>query len=39
MQARFGAVFIKTGLPSRDLGTSYFLPSLVGASLAMEQMP
>ena len=37
-QARFGAVFIKTGLSSCDVGTSYFLPRLVGASLAAELM-
>jgi len=36
--ARFGAVFIKTGLSSCDVGTSYFLPRLVGASLAAELM-
>ena len=37
-KARFGAVFIKTGLSSCDVGTSYFLPRLVGASLAAELM-
>jgi enoyl-CoA hydratase len=37
-QARFGAVFIKTGLSSCDVGTSYFLPRLVGASQAAELM-
>ncbi|HCS28889.1 MAG TPA: enoyl-CoA hydratase [Spongiibacteraceae bacterium] len=36
--ARFGSVFIKTGLSSCDVGTSYFLPRLVGASDAAELM-
>lgn len=36
--ARFGAVFIKTGLSSCDVGTSYFLPRLVGAGIAAELM-
>ncbi|HUH39207.1 MAG TPA: enoyl-CoA hydratase-related protein [Spongiibacteraceae bacterium] len=36
--ARFGAVFIKTGLSSCDVGTSYFLPRLVGAACAAELM-
>lgn len=36
--ARFGAVFIKTGLSSCDVGTSYFLPRMVGASRAAELM-
>lgn len=33
---RFGAVFIRVGLSSCDVGVSYFLPRLVGASLASE---
>jgi len=37
-RARFGAVFIKTGLSSCDVGTSYFLPRLVGAGTAAELM-
>jgi len=36
--ARFGAVFIKTGLSSCDVGTSYFLPRIVGVSAAAELM-
>ena len=36
--ARFGAVFIKTGLSACDVGTSYFLPRLVGAGVAAELM-
>lgn len=36
--ARFGAVFIKTGLSAADVGTSYFLPRLVGAGAAAELM-
>lgn len=36
--ARFGAVFIKTGLSAADVGTSYFLPRLVGAGMAAELM-
>lgn len=36
--ARFGAVFIKTGLSAADVGTSYFLPRLVGAGPAAELM-
>lgn len=36
--ARFGAVFIKTGLSAADMGTSYFLPRLVGAGPAAELM-
>lgn len=36
--ARFGAVFIKTGLSNCDVGTSYFLPRLVGAGIAAELM-
>lgn len=37
-KARFGAVFIKTGLSSCDVGTSYFLPRMVGAAKAAELM-
>lgn len=37
-RARFGAVFIKTGLSACDVGTSWFLPRLVGASVAAELM-
>ncbi len=36
--ARMNAAFIKLGLTSCDMGTSYFLPRLVGASLAAELM-
>lgn len=36
--AKFGAVFIKTGLSSCDVGTSYFLPRMVGATKAAELM-
>ena len=34
--ARFGAVFITLGLSNCDMGSSYFLPRLVGASRAAE---
>jgi enoyl-CoA hydratase/carnithine racemase len=34
--ARFGAVFMKIGVSNCDMGTSYFLPRLVGASRAAE---
>lgn len=37
-KAKFGAVFIKTGLSAADVGTSYFLPRLVGAGVAAELM-
>lgn len=37
-KAKFGAVFIKTGLSSCDVGTSYLLPRIVGASHASELM-
>jgi enoyl-CoA hydratase len=33
---RFGAVFIRVGLSSCDVGVSYFLPRLVGAGRAAE---
>ena len=36
--ATFGAVFIKRGVSSCDMGTSYLLPRLVGASRAAELM-
>lgn len=36
--ARFGSVFIKVGLSSCDVGTSYFLPRLVGPGRAFELM-
>lgn len=36
--ARFGAVFIKIGLSACDVGTSYFLPRLVGAGIAADLM-
>jgi enoyl-CoA hydratase/carnithine racemase len=36
--ARMNAAFIKIGLSACDIGVSYFLPRLVGASLAAELM-
>lgn len=36
--ARFGAVFVNIGISACDMGTSYFLPRLVGASRAAELM-
>jgi enoyl-CoA hydratase/carnithine racemase len=36
--ATFGARFIKIGVSACDMGTSYFLPRLVGASRAAELM-
>lgn len=36
--ARMNAAFIRIGLSSCDMGTSYFLPRLVGTSLASELM-
>lgn len=36
--ATFGAVFIKHGISACDMGTSYHLPRLVGASRAAELM-
>lgn len=36
--ASFGAVFIRHGVSACDMGTSYFLPRLVGASRAAELM-
>ncbi|MFI6579866.1 enoyl-CoA hydratase/isomerase family protein [Embleya sp. NPDC050493] len=35
---RFGSVFIKVGLSSADVGTSYLLPRLVGPTRAAELM-
>ena len=36
--ATFGAVYLKNGVSNCDMGTSYFLPRLVGASRAAELM-
>lgn len=36
--ARMNAAFIRLGLSSCDMGTSYFLPRLVGVSIASELM-
>ena len=36
--ARFGSAFIKAGLSSMDMGTSYLLPKVVGAGRAREMM-
>ena len=36
--ARFNAAFIRTGLTACDIGVSYFLPRMVGASVAAEYM-
>jgi len=36
--ATFGAIFIARGVSACDMGTSYFLPRLVGASRAAELM-
>ncbi len=36
--ARFGAVFIKVGVSAADMGTSYFLPRIVGVTRAAELM-
>jgi enoyl-CoA hydratase len=36
--AKFGAAFIKVGLSSCDVGTSYLLPRIVGISAASEMM-
>jgi len=36
--ARFNAAFIRLGVTSCDVGTSYFLPRLVGCSVASEMM-
>lgn len=36
--ASFGAVFIKRGISACDMGTSYFLPRLVGAARSAELM-
>ncbi|MEU7813900.1 enoyl-CoA hydratase-related protein [Pseudonocardia sp. NPDC049154] len=37
-RARLGAVFMRAGLSNLDVGTSYFLPRLIGASKALEMM-
>ena len=37
-KAKFGSVFIKTGLSSCDVGTSYFLPKLIPPAKALELM-
>jgi enoyl-CoA hydratase len=37
-EATFGAVFIRHGVSACDMGTSYYLPRLVGASRAAELM-
>ena len=37
-QARFASIFIKAGLSSMDMGTSYLLPKIVGAGAARELM-
>lgn len=37
-KAKFGSVFIKTGLSSCDVGTSYFLPKLIPPTKALELM-
>lgn len=36
--ASFGAVFIKVGVSGADMGSSYFLPRIVGATRAAELM-
>ncbi len=36
--ARFGSAFIKAGLSSMDMGTSYLLPKIIGAGRAREMM-
>lgn len=36
--ARFNAAFIKIGLTGCDMGVSYFLPRMVGASVAAEML-
>ena len=36
--ARFNAAFIKIGVSGCDMGSSYFLPRMVGASLAAEML-
>jgi enoyl-CoA hydratase/carnithine racemase len=37
-QARFNAAFIKLGVSGCDMGSSYFLPRMVGASVAAEML-
>jgi enoyl-CoA hydratase len=36
--ATFGAVFLKIGISNCDMGTSYFLPRLIGASRSAEMV-
>jgi enoyl-CoA hydratase/carnithine racemase len=36
--ARFNAAFIKIGVSGCDMGSSYFLPRMVGASVASEML-
>lgn len=36
--ARFGSIFVTRGVSSCDMGTSYFLPRIVGVSCAAELM-
>jgi enoyl-CoA hydratase len=36
--ATFGAVFLKIGVSNCDMGTSYFLPRLIGASRSAEMV-
>ncbi|MBL8352736.1 MAG: enoyl-CoA hydratase/isomerase family protein [Burkholderiaceae bacterium] len=37
-EARFNAAFIKIGVSGCDMGSSYFLPRMVGASVASEML-
>jgi enoyl-CoA hydratase/carnithine racemase len=37
-EARFNAAFIKIGVSGCDMGSSYFLPRLLGASVAAEML-
>ncbi len=37
-EARFNAAFIKIGVSGCDMGSSYFLPRMVGASVAAEML-
>lgn len=37
-EARFNSAFIKIGLTGCDMGSSYFLPRMLGASLAAEML-
>lgn len=36
--ARMNAAFVRLGLSGRDVGVSYFLPRMVGASVAAEYL-